>query len=105
MNPLAFPVTQVLKENWLSYTGQDNLILGYPSYIKPQRARKFCPSIIKNRFMITCPRCQQEVDSQALQCPYCRNLLKAYGHPGMTLHQAIDGQSLCDRCVYNADDK
>jgi hypothetical protein len=54
--------------------------------------------------MITCPRCQQKVDSQALQCPYCRNLLKAHGHPGMTLHQAIDGQSLCDRCVYHADD-
>jgi hypothetical protein len=55
-------------------------------------------------FMITCPRCRQKVDRQALQCPYCQNPLKAHGHPGMTLHQAIDGGYLCDSCVYHADD-
>lgn len=54
--------------------------------------------------MITCPRCQRNVDSQALQCPYCGNVLKAHGHPGMTLHQSIDGRYLCDTCVYHTDD-
>jgi len=54
--------------------------------------------------MITCPRCQHKVDSQALQCPYCANILKAYGHPGMTLHQAVTGEFLCQTCLYHGDD-
>jgi hypothetical protein len=55
--------------------------------------------------MITCPRCQQKIDSQALQCPYCSNILKAYGHPGMTLHQAVvKGEFLCQTCLYHIDD-
>lgn len=54
--------------------------------------------------MITCPRCQHKVDSQALQCPYCFNIFKAYGHPGMTLHQAVTGEFLCQTCLYHGDD-
>jgi hypothetical protein len=54
--------------------------------------------------MITCPRCQHKVDSQALRCPYCANILKAYGHPGMTLHQAVTGEFLCQTCLYHGDD-
>lgn len=53
---------------------------------------------------ISCPRCQQLVDSQALSCPYCRTTLKAYGHPGIPLHRATGNQYLCDSCTYHADD-
>jgi hypothetical protein len=54
--------------------------------------------------MLTCPRCHQNVDRQAIECPYCRTLLKAHGHPGMTLHQAIEGAFLCPTCAYHVDD-
>lgn len=53
---------------------------------------------------ISCPQCQQQVDSQAITCPYCRTTLKAYGHPGITLHRAAKGTYLCDTCTYHADD-
>ncbi len=52
----------------------------------------------------TCPRCYQKVNSQAITCPYCRTELKAYGHPGVTLHRAPLGSYLCDSCTYHADD-
>ena len=52
----------------------------------------------------TCPRCKQPVPSQALTCPFCRTELKAYGHPGITLHRAQDDDYLCDSCIYHADD-
>jgi hypothetical protein len=53
---------------------------------------------------VSCPRCQQLVDNQAITCPYCRVTLKAYGHPGIPLHRATGNEYLCDRCVYHEDD-
>ncbi|WP_427162540.1 zinc ribbon domain-containing protein [Aliinostoc sp. HNIBRCY26] len=53
---------------------------------------------------ISCPKCQQIVDSQAITCPYCRTTLKAYGHPGVTLHRAKKNEYLCDSCTYHEDD-
>lgn len=53
---------------------------------------------------ISCPRCHKLVDNQAINCPYCRITLKAYGHPGITLHRATGDESLCDSCIYHADD-
>ncbi len=52
----------------------------------------------------TCPRCRQTVNSQAVNCPYCRTQLKAYGHPGIPLHRAAKGEYLCKSCTYEADD-
>ncbi|MCX7595026.1 MAG: zinc ribbon domain-containing protein [Fischerella sp.] len=52
----------------------------------------------------TCPRCHQPVDRQAINCPYCRTQLKAYGHPGIPLYRATKDQYLCDSCSYHADD-
>jgi predicted amidophosphoribosyltransferase len=54
--------------------------------------------------MPDCPRCRQPVDAQAIACPYCSNPLKAYGHPGITLHQAVGGEYLCQTCLYHVDD-
>ncbi len=54
--------------------------------------------------MSNCPKCKQPVDSQAVQCPNCNNLLKAFGHPGMPLYQSEDNSSLCLRCIYDRDD-
>lgn len=54
--------------------------------------------------MLTCPRCQQQIDSQAIACPYCRNPLKAFGHPGIPLHQSLADEYLCQTCVYHHDD-
>jgi hypothetical protein len=51
-----------------------------------------------------CPRCQKPVDSQALKCPHCDLQLKAFGHPGIPLYRATEGEVLCDRCVYDEDD-
>lgn len=54
--------------------------------------------------MPTCPKCQQPVDTQAIKCPYCQTTLKAYGHPGIPLHQASKDEFLCDRCLYHDND-
>jgi hypothetical protein len=54
--------------------------------------------------MSTCPQCQQLVDSQAIDCPYCQTTLKAYGHPGIPLYKATETEFLCDRCSYHEDD-
>jgi hypothetical protein len=54
--------------------------------------------------MPECPRCHQFVDIQAIDCPYCRTPLKAYGHPGITLHRAKDDTPLCASCTYHDDD-
>jgi hypothetical protein len=54
--------------------------------------------------MNNCPRCQKPVDSQALKCPHCDLQLKAFGHPGIPLYRATEGEVLCDRCVYGEDD-
>lgn len=53
---------------------------------------------------VTCPRCHQIVESQAITCPHCRITLKAFGHPGIPLHRATGDEYLCDRCTYHADD-
>jgi uncharacterized protein CbrC (UPF0167 family) len=52
----------------------------------------------------TCPKCHQSIDAQAIECPYCRTVLKAYGHPGMTLHRAQGQEPLCLTCSYHEDD-
>ncbi|MEC4983459.1 MAG: zinc ribbon domain-containing protein [Oscillatoria sp. PMC 1068.18] len=54
--------------------------------------------------MPDCPHCQQPVDREAVSCPHCQATLKAYGHPGIPLHQATAGDYLCDRCLYHEDD-
>lgn len=54
--------------------------------------------------MVTCPHCQQIVDSQAWRCPHCTKVLKAYGHVGIPLHQARGDTFLCDDCLYHQDD-
>ncbi len=54
--------------------------------------------------MSKCPHCQQPIKPQVIRCPYCNNPLKAYGHPGIPLHQAIKGEFLCDSCLYHEDD-
>lgn len=51
---------------------------------------------------ISCPQCQQLINSEAIACPHCYTSLKAYGHPGITLHRATEGY-LCDTCTYHAD--
>ena len=53
--------------------------------------------------MPICSRCQHPVDTQAINCPHCHNPLKAFGHPGIPLHQAQDNSYLCDRCIYDQD--
>ena len=54
--------------------------------------------------MLSCPRCHQSVKSEAVACPHCGTVLKAYGHPGITLHRAIGKTPLCETCTYQADD-
>ena len=54
--------------------------------------------------MSECPRCHQTVDVKAVTCPYCRTTLKAFGHPGIPLHRATGDESLCESCMYHADD-
>ncbi|MDV2998678.1 MAG: hypothetical protein N5P05_000284 [Chroococcopsis gigantea SAG 12.99] len=54
--------------------------------------------------MPSCPRCQSAIDSTAIRCPHCYNELKAFGHPGITLHQAPKGTYLCSSCLYDRDD-
>ncbi|MBW4574397.1 MAG: hypothetical protein KME08_03845 [Aphanothece sp. CMT-3BRIN-NPC111] len=54
--------------------------------------------------MPNCPYCHQPIGAQAIACPYCRTILKAYGHPGITLHRANGETFLCDSCTYHEDD-
>ena len=54
--------------------------------------------------MAKCPRCDRSVNRDALECPYCKNPLKAFGHPGIPVYQATDDNFLCDHCIYDADD-
>ncbi|MCD8488864.1 zinc ribbon domain-containing protein [Oscillatoria amoena NRMC-F 0135] len=54
--------------------------------------------------MPECPTCHQTVEAKALNCPYCRTPLKAFGHPGIPLHRATGSESLCETCTYHADD-
>ncbi len=53
--------------------------------------------------MPNCPKCRQVVASDAVTCPTCRNALKAFGHPGIPLYQAIGDAPLCQTCLYDAD--
>lgn len=53
---------------------------------------------------LSCPRCHQLIDSQAITCPHCRITLKAFGHPGIPLHRAVGNYYLCETCVYHQDD-
>jgi len=53
---------------------------------------------------ISCPRCHQIVDNQAITCPNCRITLKAYGHPGIPIHRTQGEGYLCDSCTYHDDD-
>lgn len=54
--------------------------------------------------MPDCPRCHQSVDVQAIACPYCHTVLKAHGHPGITLYRATGSEYLCETCTYHEDD-
>lgn len=54
--------------------------------------------------MPLCPRCQATLAVDAVQCARCGLVLKAHGHPGIPLHRAAAGDSLCDRCTYHLDD-
>lgn len=54
--------------------------------------------------MPSCPRCQATLEATALQCPRCQIALKAHGHPGIPLHRAGVGETLCPTCRYHADD-
>ncbi|MBD2180682.1 zinc ribbon domain-containing protein [Planktothrix sp. FACHB-1355] len=54
--------------------------------------------------MPNCPRCHQPVPTQAVTCPHCREILKAYGHPGIPLHRATGDEYLCTSCTYHTDD-
>ncbi|HBB31833.1 MAG TPA: hypothetical protein DDZ80_03900 [Cyanobacteria bacterium UBA8803] len=54
--------------------------------------------------MQNCPRCHQSIHREALTCPHCGTILKAYGHPGITLHRATGDTFLCESCTYHADD-
>lgn len=54
--------------------------------------------------MPNCHRCHQVISSQAITCPHCGTVLKAFGHPGITLHRAVGDTPLCESCTYHADD-
>jgi hypothetical protein len=54
--------------------------------------------------MPDCTRCQHPVTRHALTCSHCGNVLKAHGHPGIPLHQAVGEEPLCLSCLYHADD-
>ncbi len=54
--------------------------------------------------MAKCPKCNRNIQLEALECPYCKNQLKAFGHPGIPVYQASDDAWLCDRCYYHEDD-
>ena len=54
--------------------------------------------------MAKCPKCDRSIKPEALECPYCRNPLKAFGHPGIPVYQSLDDSWLCDRCYYHFDD-
>lgn len=54
--------------------------------------------------MLNCPRCHQPISSKAVSCPHCGTVLKAYGHPGITLHRTAGEEPLCESCTYHADD-
>lgn len=54
--------------------------------------------------MPNCPQCNTLIDVEAIRCPHCFAVLKAYGHPGIPLYQAPQATFLCDSCLYHEDD-
>jgi hypothetical protein len=54
--------------------------------------------------MLECSHCHQPVEAQAISCPHCRTVLKAHGHPGITLYRANGNEYLCQSCTYEHDD-
>ncbi len=42
--------------------------------------------------MTSCPHCHKLIEQNVIQCPYCKQTLKAFGHPGIPLHQAPKDQ-------------
>ncbi|HEY9653001.1 MAG TPA: zinc ribbon domain-containing protein [Coleofasciculaceae cyanobacterium] len=54
--------------------------------------------------MQNCPRCHQSISSQSVNCPHCGTAIKAFGHPGITLHRATGDTTLCESCTYHTDD-
>lgn len=54
--------------------------------------------------MPVCSRCHQSIDSQAVKCPHCKMVLKAFGHPGIPLHRSTGEEFLCESCTYQYDD-
>lgn len=68
------------------------------------RSRRLTSKFRIAQLMSTCPHCHQHIDAQAVSCPYCKATLKAFGHPGIPLHQAEKDTFLCDSCTYHEDD-
>jgi len=60
-------------------------------------------SIVLLVAMTHCPRCGEVTTHETILCPKCRTPLKAFGHPGMPLHQAMGRDYLCNSCTYHAD--
>lgn len=54
--------------------------------------------------MLNCPKCQQLISNQAIACSHCGTVIKAYGHPGITLHRTTGNTPLCQTCTYHSDD-
>lgn len=54
--------------------------------------------------MLNCPQCHRPITKNMVTCAGCGLELKAHGHPGIDLHRAQGGQSLCDSCTYHQDD-
>ncbi len=54
--------------------------------------------------MLTCPKCHQSIKAEAISCPYCNFTLKAFGHPGIPVSQAVENEYLCSDCIYHLDD-
>ena len=48
-----------------------------------------------------CPRCGTTNPAQAVSCGSCGRVFKAYGHPGVNLFTAPEGEVLCDTCRYH----
>lgn len=53
--------------------------------------------------MSNCPRCQQIIDGDKVNCPYCGHEIKAFGHPGIPLYHAQEKNFLCPSCIYHED--
>ncbi len=54
--------------------------------------------------MPKCRRCHHPIEASAIACPHCQTVLKAYGHPGITVYRATVEEPLCYSCVYHEDD-